>query len=165
MADTPDRDVRIFPFETRFQKLARRSGGISRDKAIEAAQSKVEENKPGFEDWVAAELNALAAEIRRAQAGTGGQDWIEIANKHSRQLRDVGTTMGFELLTFIANSLCEVLDAVAAGAECNMESITCHLDALFLSQQRRYRNMKPDQVPELTSGLRRVVNFVNTSPS
>ena len=46
-----------------------------------------------------------------------------------------------------------------------MESIVCHLDALLLSRQRPYRNMKPDQVPELTSGLRRVADFVTTSPS
>ena len=80
-------------------------------------------------------------------------------------MRDVGTTMGFEMLTYIANSLCEVFDAVADGAELKMDSVTCHIDALQLSRQQPYRNMRPEQVPELTSGLKRVVDFVSTSPN
>jgi hypothetical protein len=83
----------------------------------------------------------------------------------SRQVRDAGTTMGSELMTFIANSLCEVLDAIAAGAECNMESIACHLDALYLARQQRFRNLTPEQVPELTSGLRRLAEVGNTTPN
>ncbi|MFN3656048.1 MAG: hypothetical protein ACK4UO_02190 [Pseudolabrys sp.] len=162
---TENREARVFAVETRFQKLARQPGGIPRDKALENAQSKVEEIKPGFEDWAGTRLQELAEVVKQAEAGTAPDDWIETANLHSRYLRDVGTTMGFDLLTYIANSLCEVLDAVAAGAECNMESITCHLDALFLSRQQPYRKMKPEQVPELISGLRRVVDFVSTSPT
>lgn len=164
MSDTTDRPARVFPVETRFQRMARRAGGIPREKAIESAQARVEENKPGFEDWLNTELAGLIDEVARAQAGTAGPDWIDTANTHSRALRDVGTTMGFELLTYIANSLCEVFDAVADGAELKMESVTCHVDALQLSRQRPYRNMKPEQVPELTSGLKRVVDFVSTSP-
>lgn len=165
MSGSDDREARIFPVETRFQRLARRAGGIPRDQAIENAWAKVEEIKPGFDDWLNKELQSLADVIGAAQAGDAPADWIERANAHSRQLRDVGTTMGFELLTFIANSLCEVLDAVAAGAECNMETIACHLDALFLARQRPYRSLKPEQVPELTSGLRRIVDQVSTSPA
>jgi hypothetical protein len=165
MSDSSNKEARVFHVETRFQKLARRAGGIARDQAIEQAWTKVEEIKPGFDDWLNNEMQSLADEIKRAQSGDPETSWIEIANAHSRQLRDVGTTMGFELLTFIANSLCEVFDAVIAGAECNMESITCHLDALFLARQRPYRSLKPEQVPELTSGLKRVADFINTSPT
>ena len=38
-----------------------------------------------------------------------------------------------------------------------------HLDALVLSRQEAYRHMHPDQVPDLTKGLRRVVKHVSTS--
>lgn len=165
MNDTPDKSARVFPVETRFQQMARRTGGVPREEAIEAAQTKVDEHKPGFEDWASKELDALTVQIRMAERGIGDANWVEAANVHCRQLRDVGTTMGFELLTYIANSLCEVLDAVIAGAELNMESITLHLDALLLSRQPRYRDMKPDQVPELTSGLKRVVQVVSTTPN
>jgi len=164
MTGGSDENVRIFPVETRLQKLARRPGGIPRDKALEKAQANVDEIKPGFDDWLTDELEGLAGLVKQAQSGEPQADWLEALNRHSRHLRDVGTTMDFELLTFIANSLCEVLDAVAAGSEFNMESIQCHVDALFLARQRSYRGLRPEQVPELTSGLRRVVEQLSTSP-
>lgn len=171
MAEKNDNDnndddlVKIFPVETAFQKQARRPGGVPRDRAIKYATSRVEEAKPEFEDWLGKELDALADIIRKMQNGEAPSDWVEAANRHSRHLRDVGTTMGSELLTYIAGSLCEILDEIAAGAPCNVDSITCHLDALFLARQKPYWGVKPEQVPELTAGLRRVVDHVSTSPN
>lgn len=165
MAESDDPQARVFTVETRFQKLARRPGGISRDQAIENAAQKIDAIKPSFEEWLESELAPLSEAINNAKAGNAAPDWIETANLHSAQIRDAGTTMGSELLTFIAGSLCEVLEAITAGSECNMDSITCHLDALFLARQRRFRGLKPEQVPELTSGLRRVVEVVSTTPS
>jgi hypothetical protein len=79
-------------------------------------------------------------------------------------LRDTGSTVGFELLTFIANTLCTILDGLKAGAECNMESLVCHIDALLLIRQRQYRNLRPDQVPELSRGLHQVAESVSIVP-
>lgn len=165
MAESGDREARVFSVETRFQKMARRPGGMPRDQAIEKATAKIEEIKPGFDDWLIQELKILADAIDSAKTENPPEDWVERANMQSRQVRDAGTTMGSELMTFIANSLCEVLDAIAAGAECNMESVACHLDALYLARQQRFRNLTPEQVPELTSGLRRLAEVGNTSPN
>lgn len=165
MAESDEYEVRVFTVETRFQKLARRPGGISRDQALENAASKIEEIKPGFDDWLKKELRTLADIINGAKSGNPPPDWIERANIQSRQIRDSGTTMGSELMTFIANSMCEVLDAIADGADCNMESIVCHLDALVLARQPQFRNLTPEQVPELTSGLRRLAEAVTTAPT
>ena len=165
MAEKDDSEVRVFSVETRFQKMARRPGGVPRDQAIEKAAAKIEEIKPGFDDWLITELKTLADVIESAKTNTPVEGWVEVANAQSRQVRDAGTTMGSELLTFIANSLCEILDAIEAGGECNMESIACHIDALYLARHKRFRNLTPDQVPELTSGLRRVAEVVSTSPN
>jgi hypothetical protein len=54
---TTEPDARVFPVETRFQKMAKREGGLSRDKAIEQAQMQIEKAKTQFEDWLAVELN------------------------------------------------------------------------------------------------------------
>ena len=35
-------DARVFPVETRFQKMAKREGGVPREKAIEQAQNEIE---------------------------------------------------------------------------------------------------------------------------
>jgi len=157
-------DANIFFIETRFQRLARRIGGIPRERAIEQAQNHIEEIKVGFDEWLNRELQNLANLVRQARSGETECDWIDVANFHSRQLRDVGTTMDSELLTFIANALCEILDAVTNGAECNFESISCHIEALCLAQHKPYRYLKPDRVPELTKGLRRVVDHVSIVP-
>ena len=162
--DNKNSNVRVFDVETTFQKYARRPGGVPRDRAIKYATSRVEELKPEFDDWLDKELEALAEAVRHAEDGGQARGWIDAMNDHARQLRDVGTTMDSELLTYIAGSLCEVLDGMTAGAKFNKESISCHVDALFLARQRRYRGLKPDQVPELIAGLRRVVEHVSTSP-
>jgi hypothetical protein len=165
MSGGDDKRVRVFRVETRLQKLARRPGGIPRDRALKKAQANVEEIKPGFDDWLVKEFDSIALLLKRAQAGEPQEAWLDALNRQSRNLRDVGTTMDFELLTFIADSLCEILDAVADGAECSMESIQCHVDAMFLARKPPYRGMRPEQVPELTGGLRRVAEQVNTSPT
>ena len=160
MAKKKSQDARIFPVDTRFQKMASRKGGISREKAIEQAQSRIEQAKPGFDEWLDAELREFGGLIKTAEAGQANPDWIERANFRSRQLRDSSTMFGYELLSFIANSLCEILDAMEAGRKGNMESIACHMDAIALARRKSYRRLKPEQVPELTKGLRRVVKHV-----
>ena len=162
MPDNISREARLFFIDTRFQKMARRPGGVPRERAIEQAQATIEEAKLGFDDWLEHELGELTSLIDNAKNGIAEQDWADIASIKSRQFRDIGTTMGFELLTFIADSLLEIFEATAAGAECNMESVMCHLDALVLVKQKSYRNLKPEQLPELTSGLRRMVECTTT---
>jgi hypothetical protein len=152
-------DARVFPVETRFQKLAKRPGGVSRDKAIERAEARIEEEvKPRFEDWLKGELEKLSSAIKAAERGEAAPGWVDTASFHCRELRDSAATLGFELLAFIANSFCDILDAIETEHKSNMESITCHMDALMLAGQKSYLPLRPDQVPELTSGLRRVVH-------
>lgn len=147
-------DARIFPVETRFQRMARRPGGVSREQAVESAETEIEQIKPTFDEWIERELQELIAAV---EAAPDKSDWIADAGLRCRNLRDVGATVGFELLSFVADSLCELLDSIAAGGACHMESILCHTDALILSRQDAYRHVKPEQVPELTRGLRQVV--------
>jgi len=149
-------EARIFSVDTRFQTMARRPGGVLREKAIELAQAKIDEIQPEFDGWLERELQDLAKLIAKAAAGKAEQNWITAANFRSRQLRDIGATMRCELLSFVADSLCDLFDSIAAGAECNMDSVVCHVDALMLSRQETYRHLQPEQVPELIKGLRLV---------
>jgi hypothetical protein len=153
-------EARIFAVETRFEQLARRAGGVPRNQALERAQSALEEAKPAYDDWLEREVVGLADLVKTVEAGNEEPGWLETATFRSRQLRDSAGSLGYELLAFIAGSLCELLDSIEAGSECNRESIVCHIDALMLARQRSYRRMKPEQVPELTKGLQRVVKHV-----
>jgi hypothetical protein len=164
MAEGSNREARTFHVDTRFQKLARRPGGISRERALENAQAQIEENKPDFETWLDGELKALVAVVAKVEAGTAEPHWAEAVSSHCRQLRDIGSTIGYPLLTFIASNLCDILENPNKGVDINLETINCHVDALQLARQARYRNMRPDQLPELTGGLRRVAEFLRVSP-
>ena len=159
------REARTFSVETRFQKLARRPGGLSRTQALENAQAKIEETKPDFEAWLDGELRALTDLVANGvQAGATDSAWAEGIVAHCGQLRDIGTTMGYTLLSFIAGNLCEILEGANTDAKSNIESIMCHVDALLLARQAQYRDMRPEQLPELTGGLRRVAEFIRLSP-
>lgn len=165
MADDRYPDAKVFLPKTRFQTLARRPGGVPRSRAVENAQSNVEEEaRVSFDDWLEQELEGLIDTVERAKAGAHVDQWIDTALFHAHSLRDAGTTVGFELLTFIAGTFCTILEGIKSGAECKIESLTCHIDALLLIRKKQYRNLRPDQVPELSDGLHRVAESVSIVP-
>ena len=163
MAEQPSRDPNVFPVDTRFQQLARRPGGVARESAIENAQHQIDEMKTGFVDWLDRELKELSAAMRLVTNHPGDASALERAHQASCQLRDVGATMGYELVTFVANNFCDILDTVRAGAPFDKDMVDCHLDALLLARTEPYRNLRPEQVPEMSSGLRRVVELASAS--
>ncbi|MBX9776522.1 MAG: hypothetical protein K2Y71_19255 [Xanthobacteraceae bacterium] len=163
MADQPSRDPNVFPIDTRFQQQARRPGGVARESAIESAQRQIDDMKPGFVDWLDRELKELAAAARLVTSSPADAAAIERAHQASCQLRDVGATMGYELVTFVANNFCSILDAIKAGAPFDRDMVDCHLDALLLARTEPYRHLRPEQVPEMSRGLRRVVELASAS--
>jgi hypothetical protein len=158
MPEKTSDDPNTFFVDSHFQKMARRSGGIPREQALENAQMAIDKIKLSFSDWLDGELEGLIAEIRKGRSASAGDvSWAETAAMHARQIRDVGTTMGFELVTFITNNLCAMFEAIIGGASPRNEMIDCHIDALHLAKQEQYRHLRPEQLPELSSGLRRVL--------
>jgi len=147
--------AREFPVETDFHRKARRPGGVTRRQAVGRARVQIETLQSEFTDWLNEGLNRLQAAIQLVNTCPENETLLEDAFRSSCELRDVGTTMGYALVTFVADRLCEVLDAVRDGASYDKELIDCHLDALQLARQDSYRNVKPEQVPELCNGLRR----------
>jgi len=147
--------AREFAVETDFQKKVRRPGGVTRHQAIGRARVQIDTLRNEFTDWLREELYRLQAAIQMAEAYPANEMLLEDAFRSSCQLRDVGTTMGYELVTFVASRLCEVLNAVRGGAGYDKDLVACHLDALQLAGQDSYKNVSPDQVPDLCNGLRR----------
>jgi hypothetical protein len=163
MADSTKGDAAIFPVDTRFQQMARRPGGVPRERALDGAQRHIDELKPEFNNWLSRELKQLAASIQQVGDNPGDENVLDHAHQACRQLRDVGGTMGYELVTFIADNLCEILDAIKAGATYDQNMVDCHLDALALARTDAYRKLGPEQVPEMTNGLRRMVELAIAS--
>lgn len=162
MAENSTGDPNTFFVESHFQKMARRPGGIPRHQALENAQMAMDKIKLGFGDWLDNEIEFLTVAINRGKTQTAGDtSWAEAGLIHARQIRDVGTTMGFELVTFITANLCEIFESVIGGAASRFDLIDCHMDALAVAKQEQYRHLKPEELPELSTGLRRILDVAN----
>lgn len=159
-------NAREFEVETSFQKAARRPGGIPRDKALTNADTHIKLIKPKFSTWLDNELQDLLRVIPSAKAiKPENPAWIDALEITSHRLADVAATMDYQFVSFVANNLCTICEAVRGGAECNGEVIVCHVNALLLGSQAKYRRMKPEDLPELSEGLRRVLDSKNLRPS
>jgi hypothetical protein len=156
MTKDDKRDPRIFYPDNRFERMARRSGGVSRDAALKQAQEQIDAYKDNFALWLDQQLQDLElATAELASDPSSGRAHARVERICS-EIRDLGTTMGYELLTFAARSFCLVLDAFRDGAEHDKEILDCHLRAVLLASAPRYRDLRPDQVPEMIDGLQRI---------
>jgi chemotaxis protein histidine kinase CheA len=159
MADRPEREARVFHVDSRFVRMARRPGGVTREQAMADAQAHIEELKTEFADWLDRELDGLRTALAQLEIDPSDMTMVDHANSNCLQLRDLGATMGFELISFVAESLCAILETIKAGAAYDKDMIDCHIDALFLVKTDKYRELTPGQVPEMSSGLRRIVEL------
>lgn len=164
MAKQGDTEANIFYADTRFERMARRPGGVSREEAIERAQSAVQELKTDFIDWIDEQLGELSITLDDLAHNPGDKAALERAHQKSAYLRDVGGTMGYTLVTFVASTLCDVIDAYIAGAPFDKNVTDCHMDAFLLARTDEYRHMRPQEVPELAKGLLRVVEVSSIVP-
>jgi hypothetical protein len=165
MKKKQDIPATVFYPENRFDKMARRPGGVPREQALAQAQAQVDEIAPGFTPWLEQEMEALCAAVAELAKNPANKAQREKAIRCSEQMRDTGSTLNFELVTFVAKNLCDILEAVAAGAQYDREIVDCHIDALRLAKHDRYRGLRPDQVPELVNGLLRVGEKASLVPN
>src|ERR1043165_990769 len=140
-----DYEAREFHVETKFQQYAKRPGGIGSDQA-----------------FIDDEMSKLTKSIPSEGPDLRDRAWMDAADLHCQRLADVAATMGYEFVSYVANNLCLMFDAIKQGADYRRDVMVCHLDALVLGRRDRFRRMKPEDVPELTDGLRRVLESAKT---
>jgi hypothetical protein len=161
VSDQEKHRAHIFYVDSRFERLARRDGGVPREQALAQAQSQIEEQKHNFEDWLERKLQELGVVTTDVDRNPCDKAALDRAERISLEIQDIGATMGYTLVTFVAGSLCKILEALKAGATYDKEVVECHVNALLLVRTESYRNLRPDQVPEMTVGLRRVVELAS----
>lgn len=165
MSKNTDTSSRLFYPDTRFERLARRPGGVEREAALERAQAAVDTMKTDFGTWIDNEFNALNSALEEIASDPRNRAAMERAFHSCSQLRDVSGTMGYELVTFVARTLCDILEAYIAGATYDQDVVECHSNAFLLARMEQYRHLTPEQVPEMTAGLLRVVEIASIVPS
>jgi hypothetical protein len=163
MPEGKDRSARIFRVNSQFEQMARRPGGLAPAEAIARATKEIESKRPEFDGWYEERLGKLQTIIASAERGQVDAGWEYGANRICRELRDLAVTMGFELLAVVADSLCLLFDTIGANGSKNADSIRCHMDALILASKSRHLPLNPDQVEELTTGLRQIAKRFKTN--
>lgn len=159
MPKSTNPEARIFFANTRFEKMARRPGGVPREQALAQAQAKIDKLKSGFSGWLDQELQELKAALSKVESDSSDKLSLEWAYRNCSELRDVCAAMGYELVTFIAKNLCKIIAGIKTGATYDKDMIDCHINAFSLARTDQYRDLRPEQVPEMASGLRRVVEL------
>ncbi|MCC6949325.1 MAG: hypothetical protein IT539_16320 [Bradyrhizobiaceae bacterium] len=131
-----DDDAFVFPVRTHFHAMARRPGGIPREQAIEAAESHLHELHHEFKEWLDQELAEIAKILpQSADEVTSDDPWVEAAHARCQAVRDTAATMGFYLVTFAANNLCEAFDTIRSGIEYPLDAIDRDFKTLLLARQ------------------------------
>lgn len=158
MADTPK--VQKKDGSTRFHRLAKRAGGISRDEAIKRSDAFLNSVKPKYLEWVAADI----ARLELALKGIPGESVldvsaIEAAYHKARVVRDLGETMGYPLITVVANSLCELLHRFQKAEIYNPAAVDTHFWSLLLVSSTDYEKTSEAATKDLLMGLQKVVEL------
>ncbi len=156
MSGERDNQPRTFFVETRFQKMARRPGGLLRDEALRQASANLETLKPQFELSLEPMLQSCIEATRSLNQDFRDPAKIALAFDLCRELRNAAEPMGYQLLSFVCMILCDMLSRIGAGAAYDQEAVECVIDALVLASGPPYNVLSPGQVPELTSGLQRI---------
>ena len=148
--------------QAELEQRARLPGGISRHRALQNARNELNRLKPQLSTYITEECTSL--EVALSAAGIPGphqQASIRAAHVASQRLHDVAEPMGFILVALIAKNLCEIFEIASEVKIAYPRAVLdCHFDALRLVQQRRYRDLRPQDLPELTGGLARAVQLV-----
>lgn len=164
MTKNTDNGAHLFYPDVRAERLGRRPGGVPRDIALQRAQTAVDDMQSDFDAWLAHEFDALHPALAELGRNPGDTDAMQRAFHSAAQMRDVCGTMGYELVTFVARTLCDILEAYMAGAAHDAEVVECHVNAFALARQQQYRHLTPAEVPELARGLLRVAEITSIVP-
>ncbi len=144
---------------TRFHRLAKREGGITLDEAIRRADEFVSTVKPKYLDWVAEDVRSLATALAAlsGHAPASPKD-LDTAFHGARKIRDLGTTMGYPVITIVASSLCDLLERFKGGNVYSQPAIDTHMSSLLLVSSSAYDDLQQTVKDDLLPGLRRVVD-------
>ena len=98
--------------------------------AIAKAEAALKSLSSNFAQWLADEITKL--EGARQQVKTDGVTAASMENLYLRahDLKGLGTTYGYQLITRIAGSLCRMIDDKDKRAATPMELVDAHIDAI-----------------------------------
>lgn len=152
-------EVKIIHVQTRFSSMANRAGGLTRQEAMDRADTFVEKIEEKYPDWVDKDLKELV-EIIAGIKKIGGfsQENYDAAYRGACRVRDLGGTFGYALTTKVGDSLCELIFRLAEGSLYSQEALDTHMNALKLVCTPQFRGVPVASLQELIDSLGKLVN-------
>lgn len=98
--------------------------------AIAKAEAALKSLSGNFSQWLTDEVGKLEAARQRVRADGVTPETMETLYLRAHDLKGLGATYGFPLITRIAGLLCRMIDDKAKRLEAPMPLIDAHIDAI-----------------------------------
>lgn len=119
----------IQPTNTLRAKIGGRFGGID-PAAIAKAEAALKSLSGNFNEWLQDEITKLEAARQRIRAEGVNTETAEGLYLRAHDLKGLGGTYEYPLITRIAGSLCKLIDDPATRVEAPMFLVDAHIDAI-----------------------------------
>ncbi|MEQ1890868.1 MAG: hypothetical protein ABL951_17090 [Alphaproteobacteria bacterium] len=144
------------------QDLRRRIGGALKpltDNQIEQVQAKLEGLANGMGDWLRSDLDRLDAARDAFLGDRQSQDLIRNLHRASHDLKGLGHTYGFPIVSVIADTQCKSINVLVDKGDLPADLINAHVDALLAAVRLNIRKTDSFSAAELPSGLTRLTEM------
>jgi chemotaxis protein histidine kinase CheA len=98
--------------------------------AIAKAEAALKSLASNFTQWLADEITKLDAARQQVRAEGATSETMENLYLRAHDLKGLGTTYGYQLITRIAGSLCRLIDDKEKRAATSIELVDAHIDAI-----------------------------------
>jgi chemotaxis protein histidine kinase CheA len=119
----------IPPGNTLRMKVGGRLGAID-PAAIAKAEAALMSLASNFTQWLADEITKLEAARANVKAAGITVETMENLYLRAHDLKGLGTTYGYQLITRIAGSLCRMIDDKEKRVSAPLELVDAHIDAI-----------------------------------
>lgn len=98
--------------------------------AIAKAEAALKSLASNFTQWLADEITKLDAARQQVKTAGVTPETMENLYLRAHDLKGLGTTYGYQLITRIAGSLCRMIDEKEKRATTSLELVDAHIDAI-----------------------------------
>ncbi len=131
-------------------------GGIDA-KALARAEAALKDLSSQFGQWLQDEVNKLEAAQAAVRAQGLNRQTIDALFIHAHDLKGLGATYEFPLITRLAGSLCRLLDDAETRLSAPMFLVDAHIDAIKAAVRDNIRDVSHPVGQALSSELERRV--------
>ena len=144
------------------QDLQRRIGGPLRpldERQIHEVETALEELASGMADWIKTDIDRLVAARNAFMEDSQSPACIRNLHLTAHDLKGLGRTYGFPVVSVIADILCKVIDQSEEKNCLPEDLVNAHVDAMRAVVNLNLRDPDGGPAQELLQGLRQIANL------